>query len=746
MDSRVIELTPSAEKYGNLNIRVCGRAFFPDDVVGGPTKADMGEPITLFAARLPQPVHTDIPSDRHTGKPRWIFRQRAWLKAFLRSNNLRPGDSVAIRRVSARTYQVAPIDKTRRPQIPSLLDFFHITCEPAWPDDFGRRLSAWLASENVSRIRTLSLFTGAGGLDIGFHDAGFDVLQTVEIDERFVATLNANSSVGGSFESCKVLHADVRDFDAAHLHDVHFIIGGPPCQTFSAAARRAGGVPGTADARGKLFEAYVRLLKSLRPIGFLFENVYGITGANKGKDWDLICRSFEGAGYNVFWRVLDSADYGVPQHRERMFIVGTREASYRFPYPTHGPDSPLQSPFYTAGVAVEGICKAPRPEGSQINGRYGHLLAKIPPGLNYSFFTEKMGHPNPIFAWRSKFSDFLYKADPDKPTRTIKAQGGQYTGPFHWHNRPFTVAELKRLQTFPDRYRLVGGRSSSINQIGNSVPPQLARILAISVLSQIFAVSLPFEFPLLHPSHTLTFRKRKRLLTTEYVAKARRALKASGGELAHKNPTRRNYAAQLTSDFRLLRTRSPNDSFRVSFHPTRTRWSISVNRARSRRGQFTIKVGPRTLLGWPLPTRAVLLTANALDREAFTSVWKAFETELAHLHIKADLVQLCGYYQYEPSIITQMEILRHVSPFWTAVTRIVAQVGTRRPIRVENAASLWGLPEKQIWPFAEFLRTLGYEVRNTNTNPKIPNETLLVPYPFPTLSYQSVQLRKDLGK
>ncbi len=98
------------------------------------------------------------------------------------------------------------------------------------------------------------------------------------------------------------------------------------------------------------------------------------------------------------------------------------------------------------------------PEESKlgIGGRYGSLLDSIPPGLNYSFCTEEMGHPNPIFAWRSKFSDFLYKADPNMPVRTIKASGGAYTGPFHWDNRFFTYPEYKRLQTFPDDYEISG--------------------------------------------------------------------------------------------------------------------------------------------------------------------------------------------------------------------------------------------------------------------------------------------------
>lgn len=153
-------------------------------------------------------------------------------------------------------------------------------------------------------------------------------------------------------------------------------------------------------------------------------------------------------------------------------------------------------------------------------GRYGHLLPAIPPGLNYSFYTKEMGHPNPIFSWRSKFSDFLYKASPDRPVRTIKAQGGQYTGPFSWENRIFSIAELKRLQTFPDAYEIIGGRQLAIGQIGNSVPPQLARILALSVLDQVMKIKLPFDMHYMPHGKVLSFRKRKRFLTEEYANKA----------------------------------------------------------------------------------------------------------------------------------------------------------------------------------------------------------------------------------
>lgn len=133
-------------------------------------------------------------------------------------------------------------------------------------------------------------------------------------------------------------------------------------------------------------------------------NVYGLLGAEKGESIKKIVRAFKEIGYNISYRILDAADYGVPQHRERIIIVGSKDKVFKFPKPTHGVDSSDDFPHYSA---EEAILNTPSPEIDKlpsINGRFGHLLNDVPPGLNYSFFTEKMGHPNPIFAWRSKFS------------------------------------------------------------------------------------------------------------------------------------------------------------------------------------------------------------------------------------------------------------------------------------------------------------------------------------------------------
>ena len=130
--------------------------------------------------------------------------------------------------------------------------------KPGWPDDFGRNLKEW-TEKHANPITTLSLFSGAGGLDIGFYDAGFNIVESVEIENMFCESLSANKKKGKYFgENGKVSCIDIKNFSGDDLPKIDFIIGGPPCQTFSAAGRRANGVLGTGDARGILFLEYIR--------------------------------------------------------------------------------------------------------------------------------------------------------------------------------------------------------------------------------------------------------------------------------------------------------------------------------------------------------------------------------------------------------------------------------------------------------------------------------------------------------
>jgi len=630
----------------------------------------------------------------------------------------------------------------------ALCQTFKVAEESGWIDSFGQALSAWARKNVRNRIKTLSLFSGAGGLDIAFHDAGFDVLCMVEIEEQFIETLRSNTGPGRFFGNATPVCSDIRNFSPKTDMQVDFIIGGPPCQTFSAAGRRAAGVQGTQDHRGTLFEEYVRILSLLKPRGFLFENVYGITGAEGGKAWEKICAAFRSAGYTVHSRILDSADYGVPQHRERLFIVGVRDGEYQFPQPTHGPDSPDNRPYYTAGEAVAGVTLSDKEANAKVGGRFGHLLDQVPPSLNYSFFTEQMGHPKPIFAWRSKFSDFLYKATPDAPTRTLKAQGGQYTGPFHWDSRPFALGELKRLQTFPDSYMLTGGHQGAIHQLGNSVPPQIGRILALTILNQVFSVDLPVPLPLLESHEQLGFRQRKRSLTKVYRARAQMAIQSEKQTKRSVSipQSSHNYYATLSKDFAWTPAQKSVGAVSVSCRLTKGVWRVHVRKPNERNAEvFRIEVTSSPPTQWVLGKAQVILSGSSSTREVFTGVWKAFEAELSRSHVKADLVQLCGYYQYRPAFSCAMKLSAKSVPWeWRTLVHVVEGRGVAEILPASELANLYELPQHKVLPFAVWLRSLGYEIRNKKTNPQIPEGYFLIPYSFPTLVPLSVQLRKSL--
>lgn len=234
----------------------------------------------------------------------------------------------------------------------------------------------------------------------------------------------------------------------------------------------------------------------------------------------------------------------------RSIIVGLKEGTFKFPFPSHGPDSPDNREYFSSGQAVKGIDASGYKIG--INGRHGYLLNDIPPGLTIVFIQKEWGTLGHSLPGGQSFLTISYKADPNWPVRTVKAQGGQYTGPFSWENRPFTVEELKRLQTFPDNYSIEGGRQNVIRQIGNSVPPQMARILALSILDQVFGVSIPFEISLMPDDYQLGFRKRKSELTSIYAEKARIALEGNESQ-AHVPLVNRNGIEffSLTSDLQI---------------------------------------------------------------------------------------------------------------------------------------------------------------------------------------------------
>jgi DNA (cytosine-5)-methyltransferase 1 len=363
-------------------------------------------------------------------------------------------------------------------------------------------------------VKAISLFSGAGGLDIGCEEAGFETVAVVESNARAVQTMLANQpswfagvdadavfdDIVGLRPSDLLEHAGLGPGDADLLH------GGPPCTPFSKSGywleyKRAG-----ADPKASLLDSYTEILAAVRPKAFLMENVYGLAYRNQNRPvLDRFVRKARSAGYAIDFRILLAADYGVPQLRQRLICVGMRrdllEADeWAFPWPaaTHaGPhetrkgwDAALPA-HRTAAEALDGLLESPAEPEEAVTGTYAEELRAIPPGENYLWWTDRRGHPEPRFEWRSRYWNFLLKLHPDRPSPTIQGQPGPWVGPFHWEDRRLRVAELKRLMTFPDEFIVTGTRREQQLQLGNAVPPMLARTVAEALAAELERLDAP---------------------------------------------------------------------------------------------------------------------------------------------------------------------------------------------------------------------------------------------------------------
>lgn len=602
-------------------------------------------------------------------------------------------------------------------------------------------------SEDLSSgIPTLSLFSGAGGLDIGFHDAGFDIRACVEIEPSYAKTLTANAQTQHSFHrGVRVYCQDIREFDPAPYENagIRCIIGGPPCQTFSAAGRRAGGVIGVHDERGQLFRAYCRILERIEPEVFVFENVYGLPGANGGGPWREIISAFAELGYELRAEVVDTADYGVPQHRERLIMVGFKAGEFTFPMPTHGPDSDTRAPLVSVEQAIADLQDVEEPYQNGIGGLYGHLLPEVPEGLNYAYFTAEMGHPNPVFAWRSKFHDLLYKVKRDEPCRTIKAQPGKFTGPFHWKNRHFSIAELKRLQTFPDDYEIVGSYGKVVEQIGNSVPPRLAQVIATSVREQLLEPTQVQTYPLRPEGFKSTFRQRQRDRSARFKQIAKEANVGRSIEVHATRAGRSIERFSLNPENLFDRRRLSRDHSFDTSRPILDVVEIEdgphieiqvIKRARVTNSSSTVCItGLRKYLpGWETCT----VIANVDDLRDVFSVWNLVEDALTSRSQFFSLIDIYGHYANKGDAVDitgewRLSESRALTSLLNkfAQTKACGEFMFRKQIAAEVGVSLDELDRC----IAE-LRTFRFDVRTAETHPIIGSERMICTYPFPLLS------------
>jgi len=357
--------------------------------------------------------------------------------------------------------------------------------------------------------KVISLFSGAGGLDYGLEAAGFETAVALEMNHDCCETLRAN-------RKWPVIEGDLLEVPTAELlergslkpGEADLLVGGPPCQPFSKAGYWSRGDSlRLDDPRANTLAGYLRVLREARPRSFVLENVEGLAYEGKDEGMRLLLDTIEDINkrtrsrYTVSVRVLNAADYGVAQHRQRVILVGSREGTaFQFPEPTHGEASDLLrklSPYRTAWDAIGDLTPTAE-EDLGMRGKWAELLPSIPEGKNYLFHTERDAGL-PLFGWRTRFWSFLLKLAKNLPSWTIQAQPGPAVGPFHWTSRRLSARELCRLQTFPDDVEISGGRTSVQKQLGNAVPSLLAEVLGRAIRTQLLGQRVPSCGPRLLP-------------------------------------------------------------------------------------------------------------------------------------------------------------------------------------------------------------------------------------------------------
>jgi DNA (cytosine-5)-methyltransferase 1 len=368
------------------------------------------------------------------------------------------------------------------------------------------------------QLPVVSLFSGAGGLDLAVERADAEPLNTADLGSGLLRVSVATDynqpaldTLRANIRDAPTLAGDIRHvsteaiLDAAGLRPKEpvLVVGGPPCTPFSKSGFWLEQKRESRDPNASLLDEYVRVVRETRPEAFILENVQGLTYRTHQAQFGRLLQALGELGYNPQWKVLLAADFGVPQLRRRVFVIGRRDGvKLEFPEPTHSGWSERDRkvdesklPHVTAGQAFADLSHlAPASLDEIVDGEYGERAAEVPPGQNYLWHTDRYEGRN-RFEWRSRYWTFLLRLDPNRPSTTLQAQPGPWVGPFHWENvrtasgaeraRRLRANEMLRLMSFPDDFRIEGNRADLQRQLGNAVPVELGKAVVRSVVDQL---------------------------------------------------------------------------------------------------------------------------------------------------------------------------------------------------------------------------------------------------------------------
>jgi len=346
----------------------------------------------------------------------------------------------------------------------------------------------------VKKNKIIDLFCGCGGLSKGFEMAGFEVKVAIDMWEDAVKTYNHNHI--NKVAICE----DIHNCDDNYLNklvedgDIVGIIGGPPCQGYSTVGTRD-----VKDPRNHLYIEYCRIVEKVSPDFFVVENVKGMTTLSGGAFKDDIINRFQKLGYQVNYKVLNAADYGVPQNRQRVFFVGMKNTKFDFPkifdkkitcldalsdLPLLTVENGYQDYYEYATPAQNNYQKLMRKNNEKVlnhqitahSEQTINIISMIPDGGSIKDLPEEYWNVR-------KYNKAFERMSSVRPSNTVDTGHRNY---FHYHeNRIPTVRENARLQSFFDSFEILGSKTSLYKQIGNAVPPLLAYAIADSIKKQL---------------------------------------------------------------------------------------------------------------------------------------------------------------------------------------------------------------------------------------------------------------------
>ena len=347
-------------------------------------------------------------------------------------------------------------------------------------------------AEKDGQYQLISLFSGGGGLDLGLEAAGFETVFATDIDTHSCITLQRGKDTAAAknlpfLQSAVIQQADILHLSPSEImrkadvkpREVELLAGGPPCQAFSVFGRRKG----VHDPRGMLFHEYLRLLAEIQPQAFVFENVFGLLTIHNGETFKELCDRLKAPGNGISYELsvfrLNAADYGVPQYRDRVFIIGSRSGKKLSAIP------PIC-------IQITAESESKLPSHRTVTDAFNGLppLGKMLPNHTSRNHSERI-----IQRYRDlKFGERdsktrINKLNPKKPSYTIIVGSDKGGGKGHVHPfepREVSPRESARIQTFPDWWEFSGTSRHPIRQVGNAVPPVMAAIIGREIMSQFF--------------------------------------------------------------------------------------------------------------------------------------------------------------------------------------------------------------------------------------------------------------------